>query len=72
MDYCVYGDIASWNHKKARFELKKQFPKTLQFFKDKFLQTAKGLEYCTLIFNKMISAQDEYRTQGYQAIKYPR
>lgn len=45
MDYCLYGDISLWNHKKSRFELNKKFEKSFEFFKDKFLQAAKGLEY---------------------------
>ena len=61
MEYCEKGDIATWNHKQSRFQLKKEFPKTFDFFKDKFIQTAKGLEYRTFLNNQVHSINIVHR-----------
>lgn len=42
MDYCKYGDVASWDHKIQKFITKWSLKHIAKFFKE----AARGLEYC--------------------------
>lgn len=44
MDYCKFGDIATWDSKKQTFHCKWELKKVAKFFR----QAAEGLQYSNL------------------------
>jgi hypothetical protein len=68
MDYCEYGDLADWNHKISKYQVSKHIKLTFQYFKNVFLQVAKGLAY-RISFLKL-SSLIEHRSSRYQTSKH--